>query len=50
MGGRITDEAAFVNADILVSACPLCKESFSKDAREKGLELKDIAELVIDSL
>ena len=50
MGGRITDEAAFVKADILVSACPLCKESFSKDVGEKGLELKDIAELIIDSL
>jgi Fe-S oxidoreductase len=50
MGSRITDEAAFVKADILVSACPLCKESFSKDAGEKGLELKDIAELIIDSL
>jgi len=50
MGSRITDEAAFVKADILVTACPLCKESFSKDASEKGLELKDIAELIIDSL
>ena len=50
MGSRITDEAAFVKADILVSACPLCKESFSKDAGEKGLELKDIAELIVDSL
>jgi len=50
MGSRITEEAFFVKADILVSACPLCKESFSKDAGEKGLELKDIAELVIDSL
>ncbi len=50
MGSRITNEAAFVKADILVSACPLCKESFSKDAGEKGIELKDIAELLIDSL
>ena len=50
MGSRITDEAAFVKADILVSACPLCKESVSKDAGENGLELKDIAELIIDSL
>ncbi|KKL85147.1 hypothetical protein LCGC14_1957630 [marine sediment metagenome] len=50
MGSRVTDEAAFVKADILVSACPLCKESFSKDAAEKGLELKDIAELIVDSL
>jgi Fe-S oxidoreductase len=50
MGGRITDEAAFVKADILVTACPLCKESFFKDAGEKGLELKDIAELLIDTL
>ena len=50
MGSRITDEAAFVKADILVSACSLCKESFSKDAGEKGLELKDIAELITDTL
>jgi Fe-S oxidoreductase len=50
MGSRITEEAAFVKADILVSACPLCKESFSKDAREKGLELKDIAELIDELL
>lgn len=50
MGSRITDEAAFVKADVLVSACPLCKESLSKDAGEKGLELKDIAELINDSL
>jgi Fe-S oxidoreductase len=50
MGSRITDEAAFVKADILVTACPLCKESFSKDAGEKGLELKDIAEIIIGSL
>ena len=50
MGSRITDEAAFVKDDILVSACPLCKESFLRDAGEKGLELKDIAELIIDSL
>ncbi|MHA2202173.1 MAG: (Fe-S)-binding protein [Candidatus Hodarchaeales archaeon] len=50
MGSRITDEAAFVKADILVSACPLCKESFSKDAGEKGLELKDIAELINELL
>jgi Fe-S oxidoreductase len=50
MGSRITDEAVFVKADILVSACPLCKESFSNDAGKKGLELKDIAELIIDSL
>jgi Fe-S oxidoreductase len=50
MGSRITDEAAFVKADILVSACPLCKESFSKDAGEKGLALKDIAELINELL
>ena len=50
MGSRITDEAAFIKADILVSACPLCKESFSKDAGEKGLELKDIAEIIMDLL
>ncbi|MHA2400702.1 MAG: hypothetical protein ACXADU_17675 [Promethearchaeota archaeon] len=50
MGSRITDEATFVKADILVSACPLCKESFSNDAGEKGLELKDIAELISELL
>jgi Fe-S oxidoreductase len=50
MGGRITDEAKFVEADVLVSSCPLCKESFSKDAGEKGLELKDIAELIVECL
>ena len=47
---RITEEASFINADILVSACPLCKESFSKDADEKGIELKDIAEIISDLL
>ena len=50
MGSRITDEAVFIKADILVSACPLCKESFSKDIAEKELELKDITELIIDLL
>jgi heterodisulfide reductase subunit D len=50
MGSRITDEAVFIKADILVTACPLCKESFSKDAGEKGLELKDISELLLDLL
>ena len=43
MGSRITDEAVFVKADILITACSLCKDSFSMDAGEKGLELKDIA-------
>jgi heterodisulfide reductase subunit D len=50
MGNRITDEAVFVKADVLVSACPLCKESFSKDSGEKGLELMDIAELISETL
>ncbi|MHA1135654.1 MAG: (Fe-S)-binding protein [Candidatus Thorarchaeota archaeon] len=48
MGSRITREAKQVDADLMVSACPLCKESFCKDAEEKGLEVKDLAEIIAD--
>jgi Fe-S oxidoreductase len=46
------DEVKSVGAELLVSACPWCKNNFSQAAKETGNPVKvmDIAELILASV
>jgi heterodisulfide reductase subunit D len=50
MGRKVTREALQAEAELLCTACPLCKEAMAKSAESENLELKDIAEIIVDLL
>jgi Fe-S oxidoreductase len=50
MGRKVTREALQAEAELLCTACPLCKEAMAKSAESEDLELKDIAEIIVDLL
>lgn len=52
IGLRRLEEAQFLNLDLLVSACPLCKNQFLTIQNESKwkLEIKDISELIAISI
>ncbi len=45
IGKTRLDEAIFTQAEVLVSACPLCKNQFKKVNRENKIIIKDITEI-----
>jgi heterodisulfide reductase subunit D len=51
IGSKRIEEAKFLNVDLMVSACPLCKNQFI-EVQGENLELKvaDIVELIADAL
>ncbi|MDH5689781.1 MAG: (Fe-S)-binding protein, partial [Candidatus Bathyarchaeota archaeon] len=50
IGAKVIEEARKVEAQLLVTACPLCKELLARHAAEKNIELLDLAELVREVL
>ena len=50
IGAKVIEEAGKVEAQLLVTACPLCKELLARHATEKNIELLDLAELVREVL
>lgn len=47
---RVINEALSVNAEVLATSCVFCKHAFYRPARSKGIELKDVTEIVVDAL
>jgi len=45
-----TKEAAETGAKTLVVACPFCYSMLKGDAEEMGMEIKDLAKLVAESI
>jgi Fe-S oxidoreductase len=58
IGSRINqnrvDEASATGAAVVATACPFCttmiKDGISETGREEGLRVRDVAELLSDSL
>ncbi|MHA1797821.1 MAG: (Fe-S)-binding protein [Candidatus Helarchaeota archaeon] len=48
IGSERLEHALFTKADILSSACPLCKNQFKEVNKEDGLDVKDIIEIFND--
>ncbi|MDH5362256.1 MAG: (Fe-S)-binding protein [Aigarchaeota archaeon] len=50
IGAKVMDEARKVEAQVVVTACPLCKELLVRHATDRHIEIFDLAELVNEVL
>ncbi len=46
IGKKVIEEAEKVDAEVLVTSCPLCKELLSKNANGKNIEVYELSELI----
>jgi len=50
IGEKIVEEAKMVDAELLITNCPLCKELLIKHAKGKGVKVYDLMEIIEESI
>jgi len=46
ISGKVVDEAQKIEAEGIITACPMCKELLRAHATDKNIEIYDLTELV----